>query len=540
MTSRASALGRLQRVNTTASEVASTALSTGTNPFAWLIALLCAATLITAIIAAAVIGSNVNNTNSMLRSVQNSQLATVNASCNAKAEERKQLAYQVRVDAAFDQYSKQVPCHLNNGDEQRYAGQGYYSQFSKGMSHSALGHVNTTSYELLLKATQTGLSSDWDAVPLAPGAVFQLKNPQAAHAFQLEGGDSHVYSIPPAPQFNSAEQAADMIEDYWKALLRDVHFSDFPTNSLVAQAVVDLNRLSGYTGHKPVTPQNIFRGKAAGNLPGPYISQFMYLPYAMGAHAMNQKLLPPTAGQDFGTTFAEFLNLQNGQTPTGIRTFDTAPVYIRNGRDLSRYVEIDVLFQGSFEALMVLQAIGAPLKKTIPYQTTSLNQCGFSTFGPPMLASLPGMASSAALKAAWHAKWLVNRRLRPEVFAARVDRHLRGFFTYDIHPEMFNSSVLSLLNSTYGSYLLPLAYPQGSPLHPSYAAGHQSVSTATVSMLRAMFQEDWIIPNPVVASADGLSLVPYVGPPLTVGGELAKLAENIGLGRDWGGVSVKI
>jgi hypothetical protein len=55
-------------------------------------------------------------------------------------------------------------------------------------------------------------------------------------------------------------------------------------------------------------------------------------------------------------------------------------------------------------------------------------------------------------------------------------------------------------------------------------------------MLKAFFNESFVIPNPVVASDDGLKLVPYTGAPLTVGGELNKLASNISLGRDAGGV----
>ena len=39
-----------------------------------------------------------------------------------------------------------------------------------------------------------------------------------------------------------------------------------------------------------------------------------------------------------------------------------------------------------------------------------------------------------------------------------------------------------------------------------------------------------------MASSDGLSLVPYAGPDLTLGGELDKLAANIALGRDTAGV----
>ena len=55
-------------------------------------------------------------------------------------------------------------------------------------------------------------------------------------------------------------------------------------------------------------------------------------------------------------------------------------------------------------------------------------------------------------------------------------------------------------------------------------------------MLKAFFDEAHVIPAPVVMSPDGLSLVPYKGAALTVGGELNKLASNISLGRDVAGV----
>ena len=44
------------------------------------------------------------------------------------------------------------------------------------------------------------------------------------------------------------------------------------------------------------------------------------------------------------------------------------------------------------------------------------------------------------------------------------------------------------------------------------------------------------MPTPVMLSSDGLSLVPYQGVALTVGGELNKLAANISLGRNVAGV----
>jgi hypothetical protein len=55
-------------------------------------------------------------------------------------------------------------------------------------------------------------------------------------------------------------------------------------------------------------------------------------------------------------------------------------------------------------------------------------------------------------------------------------------------------------------------------------------------VLKALFNESFVIPSPVTPSDDGLSLVGYTGGSLTVGGELNKLGSNIALGRDAAGV----
>src|SRR5206468_565081 len=59
------------------------------------------------------------------------------------------------------------------------------------------------------------------------------------------------------------------------------------------------------------------------------------------------------------------------------------------------------------------------------------------------------------------------------------------------------------------------------------------------TVLKAFFDESFVIPNAMIASEDGQSLVPYTGPDverITVGGELNKLASNIALGRDMASV----
>jgi hypothetical protein len=91
-----------------------------------------------------------------------------------------------------------------------------------------------------------------------------------------------------------------------------------------------------------------------------------------------------------------------------------------------------------------------------------------------------------------------------------------------------------------GSYLLPQAWPEGSPTHPSYGAGHATVAGACVTILKAWFKEEDPIFEPMRPneSDDGQTLEPLPpgGPTLTVGGELNKVAANIAIGRNWGGV----
>ncbi|HYL06757.1 MAG TPA: hypothetical protein VE075_12000, partial [Thermoanaerobaculia bacterium] len=56
------------------------------------------------------------------------------------------------------------------------------------------------------------------------------------------------------------------------------------------------------------------------------------------------------------------------------------------------------------------------------------------------------------------------------------------------------------------------------------------------TVLKALFDDSYLVPKPVVPAPDGLSLRPYDGPPLTVGGELDKLAWNVGMGRAFAGI----
>jgi hypothetical protein len=65
------------------------------------------------------------------------------------------------------------------------------------------------------------------------------------------------------------------------------------------------------------------------------------------------------------------------------------------------------------------------------------------------------------------------------------------------------------------------------------------VAGACVTILKAWFDESFVIPDPVVPNSKGTGLVAYTGPDagsLTVGGELNKVAANIAMGRNFAGI----
>ena len=235
------------------------------------------------------------------------------------------------------------------------------------------------------------------------------------------------------------------------------------------------------------------------------------------------------------TSYADWLKGQKG-VAAGSNVFDATPRYIRNNRDLSEYLLFDYVGQANFQAALLLLSYGNPaVSPTNPY-LHSATQSGSVTFGSQSVLDLVTRVPNPGLRAVFYQKWLVHRRIRPEAFAGRIHNHVTGAAKYPIHSDILNSTVLKALFSAKGTYLLPMAYPQGSPTHPSYPAAHASSASVGITMLKALFNESFVIPNPVMASDDGLSLVPYTGAPLTVGGELNKLAANISLGRDAAGV----
>jgi hypothetical protein len=106
----------------------------------------------------------------------------------------------------------------------------------------------------------------------------------------------------------------------------------------------------------------------------------------------------------------------------------------------------------------------------------------------------------------------------------------------DLHESMTTSAAVDAIFSRTGSYLLPQAYPEGSPLHPSYPSGHAVIAGACSVVLKACFDGSMLLPGCVEPGGDGLSLVPCPGYSPTIGDEIDKLAFNVAMGRNWAGI----
>lgn len=455
---------------------------------------------------------------------------------NNAVENRRLAAYQTRVAAAFEQYQIEPITHTDNGDEDLYESR--IGNFTKGMPHNSIGEVDPAAYNLFLTAIATGRPDDFDAIPKG-GSNTRFTSPQAGLAFDLEGVDSHAVNIAPAPTLSSAWRAGEAVEDYWGALLRDVSFRDYPTDTDVAAACVELTNLTDFRGptggENEVTPGTIFRSSITGSIGGPFMSQFLYMDCPYGANSINQKIHTLLPGYDYGLTQAYWLNIQNGGVPAGTAQFDSTHRYIRNGRDLAQWLHVDVLYQAYFHAMLILlnTPVSCPLNVGNPYKT-SLNQMGFATFGGPHIAALMPEVATRALKAVWSQKWNVHRTLRPEAYGGLVHIHKTGQATYPLHTDVLNSTAVANVFAEHGTYLLPLPFPEGSPFHPAYGSGHATVAGACVTILKAFFDGSHVLTTaPVHPATDGLTLEAFqVDPlPLTVEGELNKLAYNIASGR---------
>lgn len=445
---------------------------------------------------------------------------------------------------------------------------------------------------------------NWAAnYPDPPGTpkVRAWESQGAGLTFDLEGPDAQAVTMPPCPSLDSQELIAEMGEVYWMALCRDVPFADWDGHSTINAARNSLKRLwwfrrdrllnlNGRTdtlpeslarrrilsedGTNPVSLEKLFRGVAPGEQVGPYLSQFLLLGntginnedtvhglsdgmIAYGAVRIDQRVRVATPNKDYMTDWDEWLDVQNGADMGKRETYDPGYRFIATPRDLATYVHYDALYEAYLNACLILLGLGAPFDPGLPFHYDDYidKQRGFAQFGGPHILTLVTEVATRALKAVRYQKFNVHRRLRPEALGGWMYQRRNGSANVkarltalkNIEDAFAGSSDIGdQLDAVNGSdnWLLPMAFPEGSPPHPSYGAGHASVAGACVTILKAWFDHGWRLqkngtPIAYEPASDGSALNDISGglaEPLTVEGELNKVAANIAIGRNWAGV----
>jgi len=477
-------------------------------------------------------------------------------------------AFEVREVCATNNAKIPIAPHPANGDEARYTNK--IGSDSRGLPHDKRGEVEQAAWQALYTACQSGDPVDFEKIPL--GSTRKLVNPVGTQAVSLSGINPTQIGIPPAPALASAERGSEAVEVYWQSLLRDVPLTelrDDTSNRDVLAATEEINKLADFRGAKSggrVTPGTLFRANALyfdpadpkgrsitppGVLDGPLISQFLLRDVPYAAQWVSAQIRTTLPASEFLTEYEEWLAIQNGAAPKRQLQFDTTPRYITTGRDLAEYIHTGPAL--GWAAALILATPGGGTDKRYsgmyppaeavsypsnPYRKSKTQGPAGATFGLPYVQALLATGISNSVRASYWQKYFVHRAVRPEAYGGLAHHRLaNGVSDYPLHDNFLKSEALDRSKAKYGTYLLSQTYPEASPLHSTYPGGATSVGAVTATILKAFFDESRVIANPVQPDpADPTRLVPYSGPPLTVGGELNKLAVNFGFGRNWAGI----
>ncbi|MGB0372135.1 MAG: vanadium-dependent haloperoxidase [Opitutales bacterium] len=534
------------------------------------------------------------------------------------SKDRINEAYDVRVDATKLAQQRNHPEHKNNTDESRFNKTHLMSFTKGLKHDKDTGLVSDSAhYQQFVVAIESGDQVDFEKTPIGPNAVIapakdadwesargQGKLPSssgpanfrawesqsAGLAFDLQGPDAQAVTMPPAPALGSDELKFEMAEVYTCARLRDTSFKEIdemqdelePMGEL--KALQEAMKFCGLPNQKGISPRPRWslRGVLRGDEVGPYISQFLfagnnglgnahkpddgYISY--GAVRVDQRVRVAKPKTDFMQTWDEWLDVQNGADFRGQEDYLMCPQYrfIATPRDLATYVHYDALYEAYLNACLWMLGKGVPFDNGLPFGAPDAedHQQGFALFGPPHILSLVTEVATRALKAVRYQKFNVHRRLRPETLAGRISK---AGVLQSIAPELDDmaqckefgailNGIDAMNNGSVGggNYLLPMAFPEGSPMHPSYGAGHATVAGACVTILKAFFDHTQTLDvtgkgvgkcfTSVLDSQTQGSCLSEVdvtdsegnASTLTVEGELNKLASNISIGRNWAGV----
>ena len=225
-----------------------------------------------------------------------------------------------------------------------------------------------------------------------------------------------------------------------------------------------------------------FQTQVNGVEEGQYISYFMNASYRAGAYFQSPSARVVCLG-DYCGDKKSYDAMRKGDIAELEWELHHGPM--STGRDLGSAVHKDWPFQFFARAALCCMAEGVGRNPNRIMDTAG--KASFIDDGAEELFEMMAVLHRLVLRIAWAEKW-EKRVARPERLAA-----------------------------SQGDYL-PMLYPEGSPVHPSFPAGHSVCAGAMITFLKAWFQ-----------NAD-------LGDGMTVHGQLNVLSANVSDGRSWAGV----
>ena len=420
-------------------------------------------------------------------------------------------------------------------------------------------------------------------LPSAQGSQRKLEDPTGGLGFEPICKPQALISASQRMDVSSPHGPMEMTEVYCMAMMRDLPISaldisvdptsvstlprrsDGTTTGDPVTAATILSIMNQYTGDsvgvKPNWPINdqgltdmglLFRGHGSGQNLGQYVSQLLILDVPFGSALFEQKFAPEN-DSTASVTVDGYLAIQEG-IPTGAPPKAAIPSRrVQYLRDLGSLVHSDPAYGLYFNASLIA------LKAGLDALVNSGQGSNFlDTGGPDFLTSLAAV-TRPALRTAWVTKWQAAMQLRPEAVAARLSWYemaatkppeLATWVT-DFSTELKTTvkAWTGSLGSTPESVFLPLLYDEGSPVHPSFPAGHAAVAGACVTIMKAFLKthtgQDYtrvkwasVFGNiKKVSSTDTLENTVDSGETLV--GEMNKLASNVALGRNIAGVHAR-
>lgn len=201
----------------------------------------------------------------------------------------------------------------------------------------------------------------------------------------------------------------------------------------------------------------------------------------IGAYTSSFKSLLLEVGTEaYGLSEEEYLKIQNGgvvkeigtQKPKSIKTYGDLAAFVHNDKD-QLYQHMYFLFRS---------------KTGHHPQFHSDNNDAFHNFvnSAPYACYLMSKVLYDSLRFAWVSKYKYMM-IRPEVYGNILEVTPERLSNADYIKE---SEVGKKYYEKFKTFRLALAYPEGSPQHPSYPQGHQSVSTGQAIVLKYLLDTD--------------------------------------------------